>query len=143
MSAMISLNVLTPTRVMPEARSFMVDSGATIHLVNDLSLLPSPTLHRSPIPLHMATSDATGQIIATGSLCLSSAEQQPLWLHNVHCVPSATANLISVTAAIRDRQCGKLHWDECAKLVLFSCTEKWSVFPAEGQSSQKPCPCVC
>jgi transposase InsO family protein len=102
MSAMISLNVLTPTRVMPEARSFMVDSGATIHLVNDLSLLHSPTLHRNPIPLHMATSDATGQIIATGSLCLSSAEQQPLWLHNVHCVPSATANLISVTAAIRD-----------------------------------------
>jgi transposase InsO family protein len=101
-SAMISLNVLTPTRVMPEARSFMVDSGATIHLVNDLSLLHSPTLHRNPIPLHMATSDATGQIIATGSLCLSSAEQQPLWLHNVHCVPSATANLISVTAAIRD-----------------------------------------
>ena len=102
MSAMISLNVLTPTRVMPEARSFLVDSGATIHLVNDLSLLHSPTLHRNPIPLHMATSDATGQIIATGSLCLSSAEQQPLWLHNVHCVPSATANLISVTAAIRD-----------------------------------------
>jgi len=102
MSATITLSVLTPTAVMPEVRSFMVDSGASIHLVNDLSLLHSPTLHSTPISLHMATSDATGQIIATGSLCLSSADQQPLWLHHVHCVPSATANLISVTAAIRD-----------------------------------------
>lgn len=102
MSATITLNVLTPTAVLPEIRSFMIDSGASIHLVNDLSLLHSPTLHSTPIPLHMATSDATGQIIATGSICLSSIDQQPLWLHHVHCVPSATANLISVTAAIRD-----------------------------------------
>ena len=105
MTATITLNVLTSTAVFPEARSFMIDSGASIHLVNDLSLLHSPTLHSSPIPLQMATSDATGQIIATGSLCLCSAEQQPLWLHHVHCVPAATANLISVTAAIKDGAC--------------------------------------
>ena len=98
----ISLNVWSPTMHTPEGVSWLVDSGASIHLVNDLSLLHHPVLHQKPIPLHLATSDAKGAIVATGSVCIVSAQKQKLWLHNVQCVPSAISNLISVSSAIGD-----------------------------------------
>jgi hypothetical protein len=67
-----------------------------------MDLLHSPTVHVTPIPLHLATSDATGGIVATGSVCLLSPNHVPFWLHHVQCVPSATFNILSVSAALRD-----------------------------------------
>jgi hypothetical protein len=67
-----------------------------------MDLLHYPTVHARPIPLHLATSDATGGIVATGSVCLLSSKNVPLWLHHVQCVPSATFNILSVSAALRD-----------------------------------------
>lgn len=98
----ISLNVFTPTSHGAVSSSWLVDSGASVHLVNDLSLLHNPVLHAQPLPLHLATSDAKGGIIASGSVCLVNARQEVLWLHNVQCVPSAHSNLLSVTGAIQD-----------------------------------------
>ena len=73
-----------------------------MHIVNDLSLLHNPVMHGQPLPLHLATSDAKGGIIASGSVCLVNARHEVFWLHNVQCVPSAHTNLISVTGAIQD-----------------------------------------
>jgi hypothetical protein len=84
------------------SRAWMVDSGASVHLISDLNMLLSPWMHSVPKPLHLASSDAVGGIIAGGSLCLADARGRKLWLHNVQCAPAANMNLISVSAAIRD-----------------------------------------
>ena len=99
---MVSYNVLD-TRVLKKSKhSWLVDSGASVHLVNNMSLLHAPTVHAQPTPLQLATSDATGGIVATGSVCLFTQQCVPLWLHHVQCVPSATTNILSVSAALRD-----------------------------------------
>jgi hypothetical protein len=69
----VSLNVLTPTSHGACCTSWMIDSGASVHPVNDLSLLHNPVMHAQPLPLHLATSDAKGGIIASGSVCLVNA----------------------------------------------------------------------
>jgi transposase InsO family protein len=86
----------------PTNLAWLLDSGASIHLVNNPQYLHNPVMYQSPKPLHLATSDAVGGIIAKGSVCLLDARGAQLWLHNVQCVPAATTNLISVSAAIRD-----------------------------------------
>jgi hypothetical protein len=86
----------------PTNLAWLLDSGASIHLVNNPQYLHNPVMYQSPKPLHLATSDAVGGIIAKGSVCLLDARGAQLWIHNVQCVPAATTNLISVTAAIRD-----------------------------------------
>ena len=48
------------------------------------------------------TAESQGQIIATGSVCLLNGEGRGLWIHHVQCVPTASSNLLSVSAAIRD-----------------------------------------
>ena len=52
--------------------------------------------------LQLATSEAQGHIVASGSVCLLNNEGKALWLHNVQCVPHASTNLVSVSSAIRD-----------------------------------------
>jgi hypothetical protein len=98
----ISHNVLDSTISKPLQHSWLVDSGASVHLVNDVALLHNPIIHAKPIPLHLATSDATGCIIASGSVCILSPQRIPFWIHHVQCVPSATTNILSVSAALRD-----------------------------------------
>ncbi len=68
----VSFNVLSPISQGLVGVQWIVDSGATVHLVNDLSLLHNPVMHSQPLPLHLATSDAKGGIIASGSVCLLS-----------------------------------------------------------------------
>jgi hypothetical protein len=79
-----------------------VDSGATVHLVNDFGVVRNPTVYTEPRQLQLATSESHGSIIASGSVCLVNAEGQLLWLHNVQCVPQASTNLLSVSAGVRD-----------------------------------------
>jgi transposase InsO family protein len=86
----------------PTNLAWLLDSGASIHLVNNLQYLHNAVVYQSPRPLHLATSDAVGGIIAKGSVCLLDARGSQLWLHDVQCVPAATTNLISVSAAIKD-----------------------------------------
>jgi hypothetical protein len=79
-----------------------VDSGATVHLVNDMNILQNPTVYSEPRTLQLATSEASGQIVASGSVCILNSEGHTLWIHNVQCVPMASTNLLSVSAGIRD-----------------------------------------
>ena len=57
-----------------------------------------PKTNNKPQPIFLATS-ALGGTVATGSLCLRNGNKV-VWLHGVHCDPSATQNLLSVSAAI-------------------------------------------
>jgi hypothetical protein len=86
----------------PTNLAWLLDSGASIHLVNNPRYLHNLVVYQSPRPLHLATRDAVGGIIAKGSVCLLDARGSQLWLHDVQCVPTATTNIISVTAAIKD-----------------------------------------
>lgn len=47
---------------------WMLENGASIHLVNDLSLLHNVTIYDTPRPLHMATPGAVGGIVASGDI---------------------------------------------------------------------------
>jgi len=98
----LSLRVLPPNSRSSVPCEWIVDSGASIHLVGDLSVLHNPVMHPKPIPLHLATATGQGAIVATGSVCLQNSEGQWVWISNVHYAPGTTVNLLSVSAAVRD-----------------------------------------
>ena len=98
----VSLNVLQPLPGSPSSEDWIIDTGATVHVVNDITLLQNQTVFAEPLPLQLATAGSKGGIVATGSVCILTPEGRPLWLHNVQCVPDATANLFSVNASERD-----------------------------------------
>jgi transposase InsO family protein len=98
----VSFNVLQLGGGGKECEEWLVDSGATVHLVNDMNILQNPTVYSEPRTLQLATSEASGQIVASGSVCILNSEGHTLWIHNVQCVPMASTNLLSVSAGIRD-----------------------------------------
>jgi len=85
-----------------DSDDWLIDSGASVHVVNDARCLHNPVVYDTPKTLHLATSEAHGNITAVGDVCLRNPGGKTLWLHQVKCVPTATANLISVSAGIRD-----------------------------------------
>jgi len=98
----VTHNVYNSSHTASGTEEWLIDSGASVHLVNDVSILQNVTVFSDPRPLQLATEGAKGGIIASGSVCLLSQEGKPVWLHNVQCVPEASTNLLSVSAGIRD-----------------------------------------
>lgn len=96
----VSLNVFH-ARCAP-SEEWIIDSGASVHVVNDAAWLHNPVVYSSPRTLNLATNDAHGEITAEGDVCLRNVSGQELWLHHVKCVPGASANLLSVSAGVRD-----------------------------------------
>jgi hypothetical protein len=94
----VTNNVFDPGIRSCSKDDWSADSGATIILTNDLSALHEPNVFTEPQPIFLAT-NAMGGTVATGSICLESGNKM-LWLHNVHCDPSASQNLLSVSAAV-------------------------------------------
>ncbi len=101
-SPCVTHNVFSTCNGSACSEDWLIDSGASVHLVNDVSLLQNVTVYSEPRVLQLATAGAKGGIVATGSVCLLNGEGKPMWLHNVQCVPEASTNLLSVSAAIRD-----------------------------------------
>jgi hypothetical protein len=85
-----------------QSEEWLIDSGASVHIVNDYTLLQNPTVYSEPRPLQLATEGVQSAITATGSVCIINSEGKPLWLHNVQYVFDANTNLISVSSGIRD-----------------------------------------
>jgi transposase InsO family protein len=98
----VTHNVYNSPHTASCAEEWLIDSGASVHLVNDVSILQNMTVFNEPRPLQLATEGARGSIVASGSVCLLNQEGKPVWLHNVQCVPEASSNLLSVSAGIRD-----------------------------------------
>lgn len=70
------------------------------------------------MPLQIATSDGVGHFVGNGFVCFLNARQEALWIHNVHFVPSATANVLSMSAAIRDGASFQCHpKGACTKML--------------------------
>jgi hypothetical protein len=101
-SPVVTYNVFHSGSLQETSEEWLVDSGATVHLVNDFSLLHNPTMYSEPRKLQLATAEGMGTIIGSGSVCLLNGEGKSVWLHNVQCVPQAGSNLLSVSAGIRD-----------------------------------------
>lgn len=99
---MVTHNVLHSGEEDGQSEQWLIDSGASIHLTNDLSLLQDVTIFAESRTLQSATSGAQGAIIGMGSVCLLYHEGKAAWLQNVHCGPEASTNLLSVSAAVRD-----------------------------------------
>lgn len=98
----VTHNIVYGNDGLGQSEEWLVDSGASVHLTNDMSLLQNVTVYAEPRTLQLATSGAQGAIIAVGSICLLNHEGKAAWLHNVQCVPEASSNLLSVSAAVRD-----------------------------------------
>ena len=102
LDSVVTLNVLEYSQRGLEGGEWLVDSGATVHLVNDFGLLHNPVIYAEARKLQLATDEVQGSIIGSGSVCLINAEGKPLWIHNVQCVPQAGTNLLYVSAGVSD-----------------------------------------
>jgi hypothetical protein len=104
--------------------SWIVDSGATVHVVNDFNLLTDPVIYDVTQPLTVATTDATAEIVATGDVILQSVDGCVFTLRNVKYVPSAANNLLSVSAFLS--QGGILNHNGKGEPDSLSGPENWS-----------------
>jgi transposase InsO family protein len=100
--AKVALNIFEHRDAVGQSEEWLIDSGASVHIVNDYTLLQNPTVYSEPRPLQLATEGIQSAITATGSVCIVNSEGKPLWLHNVQYVSNANTNLISVSSGIRD-----------------------------------------
>jgi hypothetical protein len=100
--AVVALNIFEHKDTAGQSEEWLIDSGASVHIVNDYTLLQNPTVYSEPRPLQLATEGVQSAITATGSVCIINSEGKPLWLHNVQYVADANTNLISVSSGIRD-----------------------------------------
>jgi hypothetical protein len=100
--ARVALNIFEHRDTVRQSEELLIDSGASVHIVNDYTLLQNPTVYSEPRPLQLATEGVQSAITARGSVCIVNSEGKPLWLHNVQYVSDANTNLISVSSGIRD-----------------------------------------
>jgi transposase InsO family protein len=103
--------------------AWLIDTGATVHVVNDLSMLQNPQIYSVPLPLTLATSDAVAEIVAVGDVTLNSTIGGTFTLRNVRCVPSAATNLISVSAFTA--QGGKMSVNEKGEYKSMHGNDNW------------------
>ena len=84
------------------SEDWIIDSGASVHVVNSIELLHNATVYSEPQVLHLATTDGQGDIVAEGNVCIRDTQGRELWLRHVKCVPGASTNLVSVSAGLKD-----------------------------------------
>lgn len=83
-----------------QSEDWLIDSGPSVHLTNDLS--QNVTFFADARPLQLATAAAQGSIIGMGIVCLLNSDGRSVWIHNVQCVLEASSNLLSVSAGVKD-----------------------------------------
>ena len=81
---------------------WIVDTGATNHICNDLRLMSNVVVYDEAKPLGLAASDGQAMRKAQGNVCLSVKGGGRVVLTQVEYVPTATDNLLSVSAAVKD-----------------------------------------
>jgi transposase InsO family protein len=81
---------------------WIVDTGATNHICNDLRLMSNVIVYDEAKPLSLAASDGQAMRKAQGNVCLTVEGGGSVLLTQVEYVPTATDNLLSVSAAVKD-----------------------------------------
>lgn len=81
---------------------WMVDTGATNHICNDLRMMSNVTVYDKAKPLSLAAVGSSALRSAQGNVCLTVAGGGKVLLTQVEFVPTASDNLLSVSAAVRD-----------------------------------------
>jgi hypothetical protein len=95
----------TPSVDVLKRDNWIVDSGATVHIVNGLNLLTDPVIYDVPQPLTLATTDATAEIIAAGDVGLYSGNGCIFTLRNVKCVPCCKQSIVCVSNCFTRGSC--------------------------------------
>ncbi len=80
----------------------VVDTGATSHICNDLKLMHDVHIYEIPKPLGLAAGQERAVRRAQGNVRLSDGNGGKFCLTKVEYVPTATENLLSVSAAVED-----------------------------------------
>jgi transposase InsO family protein len=81
---------------------WVVDSGASTHVCNDVRLMQNLHWYTKPKGLNLATGEHVAQRKACGSVCLVDELGNTCKLKDVEYVPSAVENLLSVSGAVAD-----------------------------------------
>jgi hypothetical protein len=81
---------------------WVVDSGASTHVCNDIRLMNNVHWYHTPKGLNLATGEHVAQRKACGSVCLGDQQGNTSILRDVEFVPTAMENLMSVSARIVD-----------------------------------------
>jgi hypothetical protein len=76
--ARVALNIFEHRDTVGQAEAWLIDSGVSVHIVNDYTLLDNPTVYSEPRPLQLATEGVQSAITATGSVCIVNSEGKPL-----------------------------------------------------------------
>lgn len=71
---LVTHNVLSSCNSSYHSEEWLIDSGASVHLKNDMSMLQNMAVFSEPRVLQLATAGAKGRIIATGSVRLLNHE---------------------------------------------------------------------
>jgi hypothetical protein len=82
--------------------AWVVDTGATSHICNDLKLMHDIHVYEIPKPLGLAAGQEKAVRRAQGKVWLSDGNGGRFCLTKVEYVPTATENLLSVSAAVED-----------------------------------------
>jgi hypothetical protein len=68
--ARVALNIFEHTGMVERSEEWLIDSGASVHIVNDYTMLQNPTVYSEPRPLQLATEGVQSAITAMGSVCI-------------------------------------------------------------------------
>ena len=106
---------------------WVVDSGASTHICNDVRLMQNVHWYTQPKGLNLATGEHVAQRKACGSVCLVDELGNVCKLKNVEYVPTAIENLLSVSGAVMDAIIFSNH--SHGEVISMSC--KMSKFTSE------------
>jgi hypothetical protein len=81
---------------------WIVDTGATNHICNDLKLMSNVIAYEEAKHLGLAAGNGQGMRKAQGNACLTVEGGGSILLTQVDHVPTATDNLLSVSTAVKD-----------------------------------------
>jgi transposase InsO family protein len=81
---------------------WVVDSGASTHICNDVRLMQNLHWYSKPKGLNLATGEHVAERKACGSVCLLDELGNMCKIKDVEYVPTAVENLLSVSGAVAD-----------------------------------------
>ena len=100
----VSVGMVSTRRssISPNGTCWIVDSGTTNHICNDIRIMSDVVYYKDSQPLGLAVTGNVAERKAKGKVVLEDAHGGTVTLRDVEFVPRATENLLSVSAAVSD-----------------------------------------